>query len=37
MVQVKLDLVNLASEAAVKTYLDTYTSDWTDEDPNDRW
>jgi len=28
-------LGELASEADVKTYLDTYTSDWTDQDPND--
>ena len=25
----------LASEADVKTYLDSYTSSWTEEDPND--
>ncbi len=25
----------LASEADVKTYLDTYTSSWTEQDPND--
>ena len=25
----------LASQADVETYLDTYTSDWTEEDPND--
>jgi|TARA_R100000544_G_C2220385_1_gene57151 hypothetical protein len=25
----------LASEADVKTYLDTYTSTWTEQDPND--
>ena len=28
-------LGGLASEADVKTYLDTYTSSWTEEDPND--
>ena len=28
-------LGELASEADVKTYLDTYTSSWTEEDPND--
>ena len=28
-------LGELASEADVKTYLDTYTSSWTDEDPSD--
>ena len=28
-------LGELASEADVKTYLDSYTSTWTDEDPND--
>ena len=27
-------LGELASEADVKTYLDTYTSSWTEEDPN---
>lgn len=27
-------LGELASEADVKTYLDTYTSDWTDKDPD---
>ena len=25
----------LSSEADVKTYLDTYTSTWTEQDPND--
>ena len=25
----------LVSESAVETYLDTYTSTWTEEDPND--
>jgi hypothetical protein len=28
-------LGELASEADVKTYLDTYTSTWTEEDPSD--
>ena len=28
-------LGELASEADVKTYLDSYTSSWTDEDPSD--
>jgi len=28
-------LGELASEADVKTYLDTYTSSWTEQDPND--
>ena len=28
-------LGELASEADVKTYLDTYTSSWTKPDPND--
>ena len=28
----EVGLGELASEADVKTYLDTYTSDWTDED-----
>ena len=28
-------LGELASEADVKTYLDTYTSSWTEPDPND--
>ena len=28
-------LGELASEADVKTYLDSYTSTWTDEDPSD--
>ena len=28
-------LGELASEADVKTYLDSYTSSWTEEDPND--
>ena len=27
-------LGELASEADVKTYLDTYTSDWTEQDPS---
>ena len=27
-------LGELASEADVKTYLDSYTSSWTEEDPN---
>ena len=27
-------LGELASEADVKTYLDTYTSTWTEQDPN---
>jgi hypothetical protein len=31
----EVGLGELASEADVKTYLDTYTSDWTDQDPND--
>ena len=26
----------LANEAAVKTYLDSYTGEWTDQDPDDR-
>ena len=29
----EVGLGELASEADVKTYLDSYTSDWTDEDP----
>ena len=28
-------LGELAREADVKTYLDSYTSSWTEEDPND--
>ena len=28
-------LGELASEADVKTYLDSYTSSWTEQDPND--
>ena len=28
-------LGELETEADVKTYLDTYTSDWSEEDPND--
>ena len=28
-------LGELASEADVKTYLDTYTSSWTEDDPSD--
>ena len=28
-------LGELASEADVETYLDSYTSTWTEEDPND--
>ena len=31
----EVGLGELASEADVKTYLDTYTSSWTEEDPND--
>ena len=31
----EVGLGELASEADVKTYLDTYTSTWTEEDPND--
>ena len=27
-------LGELANEAAVKTYLDSYTGDWTDKDPD---
>lgn len=30
----EVGLGELASEADVKTYLDTYTSSWTEEDPN---
>ena len=30
----EVGLGELASEADVKTYLDTYTSTWTDRDPN---
>ncbi len=30
----EVGLGELASEADVKTYLDSYTSDWTDEDPS---
>ena len=26
----------LVSEAAVKSYLDTYTSEWTEQDPDNR-
>ena len=29
-------LGELANEAAVKTYLDSYTGEWTDQDPDDR-
>ena len=29
-------LGELANEAAVKSYLDTYTSDWKQQDPEDR-
>ena len=29
-------LGELANKAAVKSYLDTYTSDWKDVDPDDR-
>ena len=31
----EVGLGELASEADVKTYLDTYTSSWTDRDPSD--
>ena len=31
----EIGLGELASEADVKTYLDSYTSTWTDEDPSD--
>jgi len=31
----EVGLGELASEADVETYLDTYTSSWTEEDPND--
>jgi len=31
----EVGLGELASEADVKTYLDTYTSTWTEQDPND--
>ena len=31
----EVGLGELASEADVKTYLDSYTSSWTDEDPSD--
>jgi hypothetical protein len=31
----EVGLGELASEADVETYLDTYTSTWTEEDPND--
>ena len=31
----EVGLGELASEADVKTYLDTYTSSWTEQDPND--
>ena len=30
-----IGLGELASEADVKTYLDSYTSSWTEEDPSD--
>ncbi len=30
----EVGLGELASEADVKTYLDTYTSTWTEQDPN---
>jgi hypothetical protein len=30
----EVGLGELASEADVKTYLDSYTSSWTEEDPN---
>ena len=30
----EVGLGELASEADVKTYLDTYTSTWTDDDPS---
>ena len=30
----EVGLGELASEADVKTYLDTYTSDWTEQDPS---
>ena len=30
----EVGLGELASEADVKTYLDTYTSSWTDQDPS---
>ena len=29
-------LGELANKAAIKSYLDSYTSDWTDVDPDDR-
>ena len=29
-------LGELANEAAVKTYLDSYTGDWTEQDPDNR-
>ena len=31
----EVGLGELASEADVKTYLDTYTSSWTEQDPSD--
>jgi hypothetical protein len=31
----EVGLGELASEADVKTYLDSYTSSWTEEDPSD--
>tara|TARA_R110002060_G_scaffold74839_3_gene84278 strand:- start:21 stop:305 length:285 start_codon:yes stop_codon:yes gene_type:complete len=31
----EVGLGELASEADVETYLDTYTSTWTEQDPND--
>jgi len=31
----EVGLGELASEADVETYLDSYTSSWTEEDPND--
>ena len=31
----EIGLGELTSEADVKTYLDSYTSSWTEEDPND--
>ena len=31
----EVGLGELASEADVKTYLDSYTSSWTEPDPND--
>ena len=32
----EVGLGEIASEADVKTYLDSYTSTWTEEDPSDR-